>query len=271
MALWVLAQRWENLLFAHWRADPVALGEFLPDCVEPDVRDGAAWIAIVAFVMADTRSCLGAASLRLPRIPELNVRTYVRVDGVRGVWFLTLDASSPLFVGVGRTLYGLDYHLARMATVSDGDRVHYLSVRGKAAFSATYRPAGEPAYAQSDSLEHFLFERYRLFAERRGRLITAEVAHDPWPLQPADARIELNAMAPPGIDFDDRPLLHFSRGVDARISAPETVGSVHVARRFIRPDPAFCTHDAGGAAARDLCQPPGRSTLRTVDTRFTTS
>ena len=66
-------------------------------------------------------------------------------------------------------------------------------------------------------------ERYRLFAERRGRLIRAEVAHEPWQLQPAEARIELNRIAPLGLAFDGAPLLHFSRTVegasDARVGA----------------------------------------------------
>ena len=66
-------------------------------------------------------------------------------------------------------------------------------------------------------------ERYRLFAERRGRLVTAEATHEPWPLQPAEARIEINRMAPPGLSFDGEPLLHYVRSVDALISAPELV------------------------------------------------
>jgi uncharacterized protein YqjF (DUF2071 family) len=216
---WLLAQRWEHLLFAHWRADPDAVRRLLPRGVEPDVRAGEAWVAIVAFVMAATRPS-AVSQLCLPPIPELNVRTYVRLDDVPGVWFLSLDASSPVFVTIGTALYGLRYHRARMTALADGERVHYLSTRGGASFAASYRPTGPPSTAGPGSLEHFLVERYRLFAQRRGRLVTAEVAHAPWRLQPADAHIELNRMAPPGLGLDDEPLLHFSRSVDARISAP---------------------------------------------------
>lgn len=222
---WLVAQRWESFLFAHWRADPAAIARLLPRGVEPDVRDGSAWVAIVAFVMVGTRAPAAPRWTALPPIPELNVRTYVRVRGVPAVWFLTLDASSPLFVSVGRNLYGLRYHLAHMATATDGDRFHYLSRRGDAAFSATYEPAGPVEWAAEGSLEQFLFERYRLFGERRGRLVTAVVTHDPWPLQPATARIELNRMAPAGLAFSGEPLLHFVRGVEALISIPAPVGS----------------------------------------------
>jgi uncharacterized protein YqjF (DUF2071 family) len=110
-----------------------------------------------------------------------------------------------------------------MAVVPDGEAVHYLSSSEEAAFASSFRPTGPPARARRGSLEEFVIERYRLFAARRGRLITAQVEHEPWPLQPACAELRLNRMAPPGLDFSGEPLLHFCRGVDARISAPRPV------------------------------------------------
>src|SRR5206468_9308835 len=147
----------------------------------------------------------GPSGLTLRPIPELNVRTYVRVRGVPGVWFLSLDASSPFFVTAGRALYGLPYRLARMTTLVDGERVHYLSSRRGASFAASYEPCGAPEHAEPGSLEHFLVERYRLFSLWRGHLITALVAHERWPLQPVSARIDVNRMAPAGLPFCGRP------------------------------------------------------------------
>src|SRR5919201_4521006 len=134
---WLLSQRWDDMLFAHWPLPPAALRPLLPTGVEPDLRDGSAWIGVVAFRMTETR----AARLMPPRglgpIPELNVRTYVRAAGQPGVWFLSLDTSSPLFVTVGRAIYGLAYHRARMLVSRSGARVHCASARGPAAFSAS--------------------------------------------------------------------------------------------------------------------------------------
>jgi hypothetical protein len=225
-ARWLIAQTWSRLLFAHWPVDPEALARHLPSGVEPDVHDDRAWLAIVAFRMLRSRPLLPPLRPVLPAIPELNVRTYVRVGGVPGVWFLSLDASSPFFVNAGRALYGLPYRLARMTTVASGERVHYLSTRSDACFAASYEPCGPAAPAEPGSLEHFLVERYRLFAQRRGRLITAVVAHEPWPLQPAAARIDVNEMAPRGLAFPGRPLLHFAGSVDARISVPKPVAQL---------------------------------------------
>jgi uncharacterized protein len=252
---WLVAQRWERLLFAHWRVDPARLRTVLPLGVDPDVRDGTGWVAIVAFVMVGTRSSGAPWWPVLAPIPELNVRTYVRVNDVPAVWFLSLDASSTLFATIGRKLYGMRYHVADMQVAEDDEGVRFRSVRRGGAFAATYRPSGPAATAELGSLEHFLVERYRLFSERRGCLITAEVAHEPWPLQSATARIEVNEMAPLGIDLGGEPLVHFCRGVTAVISAPSAAASVHVddtrPLRVARPR----------AHARRLIEPPGREQL----------
>jgi uncharacterized protein YqjF (DUF2071 family) len=221
---WLIAQRWEQLLFAHWPVDPREARRLLPPSVEPDVYEGSAWLAIVAFRMVGSRPTIGPRFWHgLGPIPELNVRTYVRVGGVPGVWFVSLDTSSPLFVAFGRTLFGLRYRLARMTAVVEGETVHYCSAGKKAAFAASYAPAGAVECASPGSLEYFLVERYRLFAEHHGHLITAQVTHEPWPLQPATAEIAVNRVAPPGVAFRGDPLLHFSRSVSARISFPELV------------------------------------------------
>jgi uncharacterized protein YqjF (DUF2071 family) len=228
---WLLSQRWDDLLFAHWPVRPQALRRLLPAGVEPDVRDGSAWVGIVAFRMTDTR----AAGLWPPRglgsIPELNLRTYVTVNGAPGVWFLTLDTSSPLFVSIGRALYGLAYRRAQMLVVRDGTRIHYASRYGHCSFVASYEPLGGASAAEPESFEEWLFERYRLFARRGRELITAEVRHAPWLLQDADATIGLNTLAPQGLRTATAPLLHFSRGVDALISAPCRVAEVGQRRR----------------------------------------
>src|SRR5438093_10744816 len=82
---WLLAQRWSDLLFAHWPVDAEALARYLPAGVEPDLHKGQGWLAIVAFRMVGTRPSGGPSGLTLRPIPELNVRTYVRVRGVPGV------------------------------------------------------------------------------------------------------------------------------------------------------------------------------------------
>lgn len=232
-----LSQRWDDLLFAHWPVDPDDLRALLPVGVRPDVRDGRSWVGVVAFRMTDTR----AGGLFPPRglgsIPELNLRTYVRVGDRRGVWFITLDTSSPLFVGVGRALYGLAYRRADMIVARHGSRIYYASVHADRAFVASYEPIGPAVPAERGSLDEWLVERYRLYALRAGELVSAEVAHAPWLLQTADAAIELNTLAPLGLTLAEPPLLHFARGVDAVIGPPWRVAGLRHHARHDHPVP----------------------------------
>jgi uncharacterized protein YqjF (DUF2071 family) len=256
---WLLSQRWDDVLFAHWSVDPHAVRALLPAGVEPDLRHDRAWIGVVAFRMTETRGAGVLPPRGLGPIPELNVRTYVRVGGESGVWFLSLDTSSPLFVTIGRVVYGLAYRHARMVVARDGSRVHYASTRGPAAFAASYEPVASGAPARHGSLDHWLVERYRLFTLRGSRLVTAEVAHPPWTLQPVDARIELNTLEPCGIRFRGEPLLHFSPGVDALISVPASFGRVLSAESHRQPSRAPGSRRPGEDARKPRAAPRARA------------
>ncbi len=157
----------------------------------------------------------------LSAFPELNLRLYVELDGKPGVWFLSLDAANPVAVWAARRFFHLPYFYAEMAIDGDGDTFRYRSERrseGDAArFSGTYRPTSPLYEAMPGTLEHFLTERYCLYAQAPdGSLYRAEVHHRPWPLQKAEAEIERNEVAAPhGLRLDGPPaLLHFARKID---------------------------------------------------------
>jgi uncharacterized protein YqjF (DUF2071 family) len=69
------------------------------------------------------------------------------------------------------------------------------------------------------SLEHWLTERYCLYTVDAGRVFRAEVHHQPWPLQQAEADLEVNNVAAAsGISLPSSPpLLHFARKLDVLI------------------------------------------------------
>src|SRR5438270_10035723 len=76
---WIMTQRWNNLLFAHWPIDAAALHGLVPDALELDTFDGSAWVSITPFVLSHL-SPRGLPPLPwVSEFPELNVRTYVTV------------------------------------------------------------------------------------------------------------------------------------------------------------------------------------------------
>jgi uncharacterized protein len=211
-----MAQTWEQLLFAHW---PVPADQLLvPAGLRLDTFEGSAWLGVTPFRLTGLRL---RGTLPLPGISsflELNVRTYVTAGGKPGIWFFSLDASSRLAVEAARRTYRLPYHEARISAEERGELVDFRCARRGSerpyVFEGRYRAAGPPAPGKPGTLEHFLTERYCLYAEHEGGLYRAEIHHPPWPLRPAEAEVDLNTMPPDGISLLDDPLLHLSERQD---------------------------------------------------------
>lgn len=230
-APWIMRQSWHDLLFAHARVPIDLVRATLPRELELDTFDGEAWLGTVPFRMSGIRPRCLPPIPGVRAFPELNLRTYVRHRGVPGVWFFTLEATSALAVRGARIAFHLPYHLARMRCEAHGEGIRYASERihrgvPNARLAAEYGPTGNVFRSRAGSLEHWLSERYCLFAARRGGgIVRADIHHEPWPLQPASARFELNTLPPAhGLgDAREPESLLFARRVDVLVWAPERV------------------------------------------------
>jgi uncharacterized protein YqjF (DUF2071 family) len=92
---------------------------------------------------------------------------------------------------------------------------------GAGELAGRYRPAGESFRARPGSLEHWLTERYCLYAvDRRGRVRRGEIHHPPWPLAEAEAEFgvltvaDAHALRLEGEPGGRTPLLHFAARLD---------------------------------------------------------
>jgi uncharacterized protein len=216
---WLMGQSWEDLLFAHWRVDAAVVRELVPSGLTVDEHDGSAWLGITPFELTGFR-LRGTPPLPVvSRFPEINVRTYVTAEDKPGIWFFSLDTSSLVAVEAARRAYKLPYFHARISLERRGRRVGYAAARrdGNRFFEASYAPAGEAAEPKSGSLEHFLTERYCLYAADESGLHRAEIHHGPWRIGPAEASIDENTMAPEGLEPHGEPLLHLAERQDVVI------------------------------------------------------
>ena len=215
---WVMSQVWLELLFAHWPIQPDVLRSLIPPMFEIDTFEREAWVGIVPFRMRNVHP-RGLPSVQgISHFPELNVRTYVTVDGKPGVYFFSLDASNPLAVAIARSVFHLPYFHADMTCEQKGDTIFYTSHRTHrnapfADYIAHYRPTAPIAYAPQKTLAHWLTERYSLYTTFRNSLYRGEIHHAQWPLQPAELVVEQDTMAlSHGIHLPDTaPLLHYSQ------------------------------------------------------------
>ncbi|MHB8303650.1 MAG: YqjF family protein [Acidobacteriaceae bacterium] len=220
---WVMTQRWHSLLFAHWPVAAEALVPLLPPGLVVDGFANTGWVGIVPFTMDKIRFRGLGSVPGARRFAELNLRTYVRNErtGTPGVYFFSLDAANPAAVMAARLWFHLPYFWAKMRVQErPGGWVRYESTRLLAQqpvhFRATYRGLGPQSAGRMarDTIEYFLTERYCLFThDGNGQLLQGDIHHAPWPLEAAEAEIELNELPMAhGIRLPDiPPVLHFAR------------------------------------------------------------
>jgi uncharacterized protein YqjF (DUF2071 family) len=232
---WLVNMTWRDLLFAHWPVPPAEVRARVPQPLELETFEGAAWVGVIPFIMD---FAVRGVPMMLAT-PEINVRTYVRFNGVPGVYFFSLDLASTVGVLGARIGYGLPYWLAKMWArrvpldeLGEEYEVRYGTARvaDRADFWGCYRPTGPVFDPAPGTIEHFVTERYCLYNVERGsgweKVYRAPIHHLPWPLQPAVAEIPRNTMAVAnGIRLpDSAPLLHFARSLDVLAWTPERVG-----------------------------------------------
>lgn len=218
-------QRWRDLFFLHWTVPIEAVRPLIPASLELDPWNGCMHIGVVPLVMEQIRPWWLPRAAGLDFL-ELNLRTYVHHRGRPGIWFFSLEASSWLAVRAARATWSLPYYHARMHKEREGARILYRSERrgsSAASFEAELSVGAHLGPSEVGTLEHFLFERYLLFAEHGGRILEGTVNHPPYDAHEAEVhslRHTLTAAAGlPGLG-EPPSLVHYCAGVDVEVFGP---------------------------------------------------
>jgi uncharacterized protein len=233
----LMHQNWHHLGFFHWEIPAATLQSLLPSRLTVDTYEGKAYVGLVPFTLTGVRAVLTPPLPWISSFHEVNVRTYVHLDGRDpGVWFFSLDASSTLAVAAARAMYKLAYFDADIDFAAGEEplpeialRSHRTDARGPLPANAhmRYRPVEGPVQpAAPGSLEHFLVERYILYSEDSDRqLHRARVHHQPYPLQRADVLgLEETVVWAAGIRrHDSTELGHYAREVNVKVYPLERV------------------------------------------------
>ena len=218
----VMYQNWSKILLLHWPVPVEMLRPLIPESLEIDTFDGQAYVSLVPFTMNGIRPRGFPSVKHVSDFHEINVRTYVVHNGVPGVWFFSLDAANRMAVKLARTWFHLPYHHASIDLTQERDRITYTSIRkGEKSIECQlkYLITGAPIPTPPGSLNNFLVERYILFTEYKGRLMSGQVHHVPYPLQTAKLEsLEESMVQSVGVvRAESAPIVHYAEGLNVEI------------------------------------------------------
>ena len=182
---------WDRAVMIHYEADPAALQRCVPFPL--DLHHGRAFVSLVAFTLRRMRPRRGGwfTEWLLKPIAThefLNVRTYVRVNGEPGIYFLAEWLSNAISVPLGPPVFGLPYRYGRIRYEHDDPAELQGRVEGG---QGRFQYCG---LTTSDHLEvcergsttEFLMERYTAFTRRWFGSRMFRVWHEPWPQATVD-------------------------------------------------------------------------------------
>jgi uncharacterized protein YqjF (DUF2071 family) len=222
----IMKQQWQELAYVHWRYDPSVVQALLPKGLEVDTFDGSAWVGLIPFSMRNISFPGTPAIPYLGSFPEVNVRTYVKKDGIPGVWFFSLDVSRFLPALVARASYFLPYCWGSASHVVNSDSlVTTVKRRWTSRASTRIQISIGERIESPDELAVFLSARWGLYSKGFGSKIRyAPVDHETWILHTAtlesltDTLVVAAGLPAPTGDAH----VMYSPGVSVRIGLPHS-------------------------------------------------
>ena len=195
---WAVYQEERHLLFLHWRMDPAILRPFVPEQLHVDEFDGTAYITAIPFIMrrmhpryVPPMPCIGS-------FLEVDLLTYVSVNGEPGVYFFSLHANAWLVPTLARWICHLPYVTTRCSVEREEETTTFRcggEGADPALFDACYSPVGERFEAAPNSLDYFLMERKILYAvDARGDVYRGRESRPPRVLRTAECEIRANRL-----------------------------------------------------------------------------
>lgn len=169
---WIISQRWEEVVFLHYSVDVDELQKMVP--FKLDLYQGKAVLSIVPFVMKKIRFPFLPPVPGLSQLLELNLRTYVIVNGRPAVYFFTLDSNHLPGVLIARWFFALPYRWMKLRFSFD-EHYEFKSPQ-------FYLKARVGEERLSNEFDRWSTERYALLTKRGKITLVGTVEHPPWKL-----------------------------------------------------------------------------------------
>ncbi|MGA2583508.1 MAG: DUF2071 domain-containing protein [Tepidisphaeraceae bacterium] len=183
-----LRANWANLAIVSYAVAPEQVHDLVPPHCTLDLRDGQAFVSLVAFDFLGTQ-VRGVAWPGYRNFPEINLRMYVRHGADRGVCFIREYVPQRLVARMARFFYNEPYRRARMISQTQ-ETPTSITIRHELILptsTSTLSITGEKPAIHTDpaGIEHFFKEHEWGFGKtHRGELLRFRVEHPTWDIWP---------------------------------------------------------------------------------------
>lgn len=173
---WVIEQIWRHVFFIHYKVDPQLIEKEIP--FKLDLHEGSAVISIVPFFMERIRFPYLPPFPMISSLWEINLRTYVEIDGIKGIYFFTLDTDSALAEIIATKFFYLPYRLSKIKAIVIDGVYNFFHQRGVHNFELIANIGDNDI--KMTSFDLWCSERYCLFTLRKNQIYQGIVRHSPW-------------------------------------------------------------------------------------------
>jgi uncharacterized protein YqjF (DUF2071 family) len=175
---WKYFQQWDNTLFLHWKCSVSALRQYVPPSLEIDTVEGNAWVSLVVFSVKKLRMNGLPWLPYVSKFEEINLRTYVVKDGIRGIYMFSLETNKFLTVLMTRIFIGLPYILSKI--VRKQENVKSQNTKKKYALKVKYKAGSS---ISKTPIDFWLTERHCLYEIKNARMHRFDIHHTEWVLK----------------------------------------------------------------------------------------
>ena len=218
---WIMKQTWHDLLFAHYPVKLELLQKLVPPVFQLDSYNGIGWVGVVPFHVQNHRVRLLPPIPGFDRFAQINIRTYVTVNGKRGVYFIRVHMNHLIAGVLAKTFYYMPFQAAIVKMEQSDRYINFCSIKSKQIeFQCHYTPISESKLAEKASFEHWLVERYSMYSlNRKGEVMRSDILHNYWPLQLAEGEITNHSiLLNEGIQVaNNEPILHYAKKMEAML------------------------------------------------------
>jgi uncharacterized protein YqjF (DUF2071 family) len=181
---WIIQQTWQHLVFLHYAVSGKELQKLTPFPL--DLFDGEAILSIVPFYMTDIRFPYTPKMPLVGKLWELNLRTYVNVGGIKGIYFFTLETDNWLSEKIARYFFHLPYHYSQIEASVQKQKYQIKHQRKNLSFELQ-GTIGD--VKEKTDFDLWSAERYHLFCRDENQVYRGDTIHPAWSLKNFEATL----------------------------------------------------------------------------------